>query len=74
MLPIDLVQLTRAAEGLESTEEARDIVESRGDRDKVKDEIADELLQAVTTTLDARSINGVSHAQSRARTTRAKLL
>jgi hypothetical protein len=54
MLPIDLVPLTRAAVGLESTDEAKEIVAARGYRDRSKDDTADELLRAAITTLEAR--------------------
>ena len=60
MLPIELVPLTRAAVGLESTDDAKDVVAAKGYRDRSMDDIADELLRAATTTLEARSINGVS--------------
>lgn len=66
MLPTELVPLTCAAVGLESTDDAKAIVLSKGHRGHSREEIAEELLQAVETALMLEGITAASRAHFQA--------
>lgn len=76
MLRPDLFPLTRKHLRLESTPEAADFLRRlrAAGQVPVRDESADELQQAISTSLEARSITGVSRRHFWARITRANVV